>query len=107
MPSETEAMRHVRATLCSRIDGVAAELSHQNVARLCTNVDLIRSTAQAHGMIPLAQLARTLESALAGGERGAMVLGYLDMMRDAAGCERIDLAASESFAAAMSVRLAG
>ncbi|PZO90447.1 MAG: hypothetical protein DI623_06825 [Sphingomonas sanxanigenens] len=107
MANESEAMRHIRATLCARIDGIAAEIGHQNILRLCENVDLVRSTAEAHGLMPLAQLTRSLEAALAGGERGPMLLSYLDMMRAAASCDRSDRSAGESFAAAMSVRFAG
>lgn len=107
MNSESDAMRHVRATLCGHIDGIAAAVGRQSAARLCENVDLVRSLAQAHGLIPVAQLARTLETMIAHGDRGAMVRGTIDLMRDAAGCDRIDASASEAFAAAMSVRLAG
>lgn len=102
-----EALLMVRAGLCDRIDGIAAGLNHLSSVRLYDHVDAVRRVALDHGFLPLAQLSRGLEAALAAGERGVMVLGYLDLMRDAAACERLDAQASEAYLAAISVRLAG
>lgn len=102
-----DALMQVRAGLCDRIDGIASTLASQSHARLCENVHIVRRIAIDHGFLPLAQLARGLESAMAAGERSVMILSYLDMMRDAAGCERLDAQASEAYLAAVSVRLAG
>lgn len=102
-----DALIGIRAGLCERIDAIAGALSQLSIHRLCEQVDAVRVIAQEYGFVPLAQLARALETTMALGDRGAMVLGYLDLMRDAAGCQRLDPAASEAYLAAASVRLAG
>ena len=105
MATESEAMRHVRALLCARIDGIAAEVTRRRPALLCENVDSLRGMAQAHGLLPLAYLASSLATALAAGERGVMVADCLDLMREAAGHAPGDARTGEVFAAFMSVRL--
>ncbi len=102
-----EAMMQVRGGLCDRIDRIARELPHLTLGQLCSGIDDIRRTALDHGLDPLAQLARGLESALADSGRGALVLPWLDTMRDAAGCERLDNEAGAIYLAAINVRMAG
>jgi len=102
-----EAMMQVRGGLCDRIDRIAQELPHLSLGQLCNGVDDIRRTAIDYGLDPLAQLARGLESALAESGRGTMVLPWLDTMRDAVGCERLDADASSAYLAAINVRMAG
>ncbi|WP_136163121.1 hypothetical protein [Sphingomonas flavalba] len=107
MAMESEAMRHVRALLCARIDGIADDMRRRRPVRLCENVDLVRGMAQAHGLLPLAQLASALATALAAGERGARVADCLDLMREAAGHAPGDALTGEAFAALISVRYSG
>jgi hypothetical protein len=107
MKTDSDALKQVRAGLCDRIDRIAEALPHQSSTRLCENIDIVRRIAVDHGFSPVAQLARGLERTMAAGERGAMVLSYLDMMRDAVGCDMDDGQASEAYLAAVSVRLAG
>ncbi len=102
-----EAMMQVRGGLCDRIDRIAHELPHLTLDQLCNGVDDIRRTALDHGLDPLAQLARGLETALADAGRGAMVLPWLDTMRDAVDCERLDAEAGAIYLAAINVRMAG
>ncbi len=100
-----DAMMQVRGGLCDSIDRIARELPHLNLGQLCSGVDDIRRTALAYGLQPLAQLARGLEAALADDGAAAMVLPWLDTMRDAAGCERLDDEAGAIYLAAINVRM--
>lgn len=102
-----DALLHVRAGLCDRIDALATGLPTLSTLKLCDQVDDIRRVAQAHGFAPLARLAGALESAMASGERGGRVQTYLELMRDAACCERLDEDAGTAFLAAASVRFHG
>ena len=102
-----DALLQVRSGLCDRIDRIATELPHLTLDQLCANIDDIRRTALDYGIDPVVQLARGLETALADSGRGAMVLPWLDTMRDAAGCERLDAEASSTWLAAINVRMAG
>lgn len=102
-----DALLQVRAGLCDRIDALATGLPTLSTLNLCDQVDDIRRVAQAHGFVPLARLAGALESAMANGERNARARAYLELMRDAACCERLDDEAGTAFLAAASVRFAG
>jgi hypothetical protein len=94
-----------RAEMCARIDTIARAMMHLSPDRLADELDGIRRTADRHGMAPVLTVVHAMEYALARGERGPMVLSWLDTLRDACDCDRIDSAASEAFAAAISVRL--
>lgn len=76
------------------------------IAELIAEIDRIRAIAQANGLFSVASVARALESALARGERGPLVRGWLTILADAVYSERQDADACASFAAACSVRLA-
>src|SRR3546814_14862122 len=78
-----DAMIMVRSGLLDRIDAIAAQSGRQKLAQLCEQVDVIRHIARVHDLRPVEQFASTLESALALDGHGAMVLSYLDLMRDA------------------------
>jgi len=75
--------------------------------RIAGEIDAIRSIAHRSGMLPAVTVAHLVETALARGEHGALVHGWLGVLRDAVACERQDAAACEVFAAACSVRFAG
>lgn len=102
-----DTMLGIRAGLCDRIDRIAEELPHLDLDQLCTGIDDIRRIALDYGMAPVAQIARGLECALAEAGRGAMILPWLDTMRDACGCERCDDEASAAYLAAINIRMAG
>lgn len=81
-------MRHdprlaILADLLRRVDGLAGERGHVSVARLHDEVDQIRHIARAFRLDDVEGLAGTLESALSLHGLGAVVLSYLDRMRDA------------------------
>lgn len=99
----TGAMATVRADLARRIGAIEWRAGPRGVA---IEVDAIRAIAHRHRMLPAVTVAHLLESALARGEHGALVHGWLAMLKDAVACERQDEAASRAFAAACSVRFA-
>jgi hypothetical protein len=68
-------------------------------------VDRIRHLARSHGLDPVERLASMLESALAMNGHGPVVLSYLDLMRDAAGCEEVGPEVSTTYLAAASLRM--
>ena len=63
---------------------------------LAPEVDAIRLIAHRDGMQPAVTVAHFLDSALARGEHGALVHGWLAMLRDAVGSERQDVAACDT-----------
>lgn len=82
----------------------AATASRQHLA---IEVDQIRRIALRQGMLPAASIAQVLESALARGDSGPLITGWIAILAEAIGGDRHDSAACDSYAAACSVRLAG
>ena len=102
-----EAKLAVKAELSDRIDRLAHELPHMNASRLAAAVDDIRRVARNHDLLPLAELAGRLESAIASSGGATMVLPFLEAMGDAVGCDRADPAAAQSYLASVGLRLHG
>lgn len=102
---KTDAMMLVRSDLLDRIDAIASQGGHLKLAALCEQVDAIRHIARVYHLDPVEQMASTLESALALDGHGAMILSYLDLMRDAVGCEAVGPHVSTAYLAAMSLRM--
>lgn len=100
-----DGMLMVRTEILNRIDGLAAQRGHLSVPRICDEVDRIRHLARSHGLDPVERLASMLESALAMNGHGPVVLSYLDLMRDAAGCEEVGPEVSTTYLAAASLRM--
>lgn len=90
-----------RATLLARRIG---STSRQEIA---VEVDQIRRVAIRLGMLPAAGIAQALESALARGDSGPLVTGWIAILAEAIGGDRHDAQAFDSYAALCSVRLAG
>ena len=107
MSIAAETMLTVRSGLCDRIDHLAHDAPHLSMGQLCTGIDAIRRTALDYGLDPVVQLARGLESALADAGGTGVVLPWLDTMRDAVGCERLDAEASSAWLASINLRLSG
>ena len=107
MGLDNQALLQVKAALCDRIDAIAAALPRQAHIGICEQVDQVRRLAQDHGLGPVAQLARAIESAIARGECAAVIRDYVEAMREAVGCDRVDGAAGEAFLAAIAVRFSG
>lgn len=100
---DLEAVRMELAALIAAIDVRAPYL---RTGELALAIDEIRRLAVAAGLNPAVTVTHFLGAALARGERGVLVHGWLHMLRDAVGAERQDGAACDAFAAACSVRLA-
>ena len=100
-----DAMLMIRTDLLNRIDALAGQCGHVKLARLCAEVDTIRRTARTYGLEPLERLATKLETALAFDGKGAVIHSYLDLMRDAAGCEDARPEVASTYLAALSLRL--
>lgn len=97
----------VKADLAARIAALDVRAPYARPCELAPAVSEIRLIAHRNGMNPAVTVAHFLDSALARGERGVLVHGWLGMLADAVGSERQDVAAAHAFAAACSVRLAG
>jgi hypothetical protein len=102
-----DALMQIKAQLCDRIDALAEQLPHMSLTQLANQVDDVRRIAREYQLLPLEQLARGLGSALSTSEGSIMVLPFLETMRDAVGCERVDAAAAQSYLAAVNQRLYG
>lgn len=96
----------IRADLVQRIAALDSRAHNGRTGELAQALDTIRRIAQANGMQPAVSVAHVLDAALARGERGPLIHGWLDILRDAIGCERIDGPACDAYLAACSVRLA-
>lgn len=97
------AMQGIKADLARRIARIEWRGSPGRIAH---DVDQIRTIAQRQGLLPAVLVAQSLGSALARGERGVLVHGWLALLGDAVASERQDAAACEAFAAACAVRFA-
>lgn len=92
----------VRAELALRI--AALEGARESVHQMASDLNQVRRIALAAGLLPAVTVAHALESALARGERGPLIKGWLDILRDAVGCDHADPATCAAYAAACSVR---
>ena len=93
--------------LAARVARLDMMARHARARELAAEVDSIRKAADAAGMIPVSAVARALERALARGETGPIVTGWIAMLTEAVGCGRDDHASGHVFLAAGAVRLAG
>lgn len=99
-----EAMNRLRCDLSNQIDAIATTFGTVGFEQLCYSIDQVRSIASEFGIAPVADLARALEANLATCGKSAMTLAYLEMMRDASVCDRIDRDASTAYLAALGSR---
>lgn len=95
-------MDGVRADLALRI--AALDAAARTTRQWANDLDQVRRIALAAGMLPAVTVAHALESALARGERGPLIRGWLAILRDAVGCEASDPATCDTYAAACLVR---
>lgn len=96
----------VRMELTARIAAIDVRAPYLAPREMALAVDEIRHIAHHAGLNPTVTVAHFIEAALARGEAGVLVHGWLQMLRDAVGAERQDVAACDTFAAACSIRLA-
>lgn len=102
-----DALMQAQAQLCERIDQLVIELPHLSLSRLAHEIDELRRIAGNHGLAPVVEIAHRLESELATSRGGLMVASFLETMRDAVGCERLDASATQTYLAAINQRLYG
>ncbi len=107
MRAEHEAMMVVRAELCERLE-VLQGLNMHRGRDVAEAISAIRLLAAAYGLFPVVHLADAMERAIgrpesAGACQSAL---YLDRLRDAIGCERLDDEAGQAMIASVSVRFA-
>ncbi len=96
--------QHVQAELFRRATRLGLR---PGMPALVSEIDMIRRIALQNGMLPVASVAQVLESALARGDRGPLITGWMSLLREAIASDRQDQGASESYLAACSVRLTG
>ncbi|HEX8485072.1 hypothetical protein [Sphingomonas sp.] len=104
--AEQVDMDSVRADLAARISALDVRAPHARACELAPEVDAIRVIAHRNGMNPAVTVAHFLDFALARGEHGPLLHGWLSVLRDAVTNERQDVAACDAFAAACAVRIA-
>ena len=95
---------HIKAELAARIAAIDLKADRLPASSLASELDDVRRIAQINGLLPAVTVAHVLESALARGERGALIHGWLALLRDAVGSDRLDGPACDAYAAACSVR---
>lgn len=100
-----EAMMVVRSGMMQRIDSIEAHRNQLTLASLCEEIDTIRHDARIHGMDAVERMASMLESAMAMGGMGPVILSYLDLIREALCCEDDSPEASSTYLAMLSLRL--
>jgi len=93
--------------LAARVARLDVMARHRRARDLAAEVDSIRVLADSAGRMPVGAVARALERALARGETGPIVTGWIAMLAEAVGCDRDDPASGAVFLAAGAVRLAG
>jgi hypothetical protein len=106
MDHEADTREAVRAELSARITALDVRAPYARACELAPDVDAIRVLAHRNGFEPAVTVAHFLDFALARGEHGPLLHGWLSVLRDAVTCERRDRAACDAFAAACSVRIA-
>ena len=97
----------VREQLTVRIGQLDAFIRSKRPNDLAREIDAIRTIAHLNGMRPAVAVAQALEMALARGERGPLIHGWVAILRDAVTSDRHDDAACDTYRAACSVRLFG
>ncbi|MEO5867913.1 MAG: hypothetical protein ABIS14_13170 [Sphingomonas sp.] len=99
-----QAASDIQIELTQRVLAIGGRVGCAGAGVLATEIDAIRRLARSNGLFPAAAVAQALEAALARGERGPLIHGWLGILRDALGSDRHDGDACDTFAAACSVR---
>ena len=97
----------VVADLCARIDTMDRRCDRLKAGEIAAELEAIRRIAIRHGIGPAVTVVHALDSALANGDRGPLIHGWLSILRDAVGCGANDAGTCDTFAAACTVRLNG
>lgn len=102
---DDDGMMVVKADLCDRLDALQGAAERLSVRDLARGIGAIRTTASAYGLGPVVSLADAFERAIRAEPRGCPAALYLERLRDAIGCGRLDDDASNALLASVSVRL--
>ena len=106
MRNDRDAMMVVRAELSDRLDQLRRHADRSAAAEFGRSLEAMRLLARAYGLAPVARLAEALQRAAAEDRPGCCPIAlYLERMRDAIGCERLDDEASQAMLASVTVRL--
>ncbi|WNO54251.1 hypothetical protein [Stakelama saccharophila] len=97
----------IRAELGARVDAVSARAHCSRPGEIAAELEAIRSLARRNGIRPAVTVIHAIDSALARGEHGALVQGWLAILRDAVDSDLSEPNAETLFTAACSVRLNG
>ncbi len=103
----TEARTDVVADLVARVDWLDRRADRLTPGDVASELEAVRRIAARHGIGPAITVVHALDSALARGEQGPLVHGWLAILRDAVGCGVNDARTCETYAAACTVRLNG
>ena len=93
--------------LVARVARLDMMAQHVRPRDLATEVDAIRASAESAGILPVVAVARALEAALARGERGVIVRGWIAMLGEAVGCGYDDAQSGNVLLAAGALRYPG
>ena len=99
------AANDVVGDLVARIDALDSRCDALTAGAVADELDTVRRIAARHGIGPAVTVIHALDSALARGEHGALVHGWLAILRDALGSGGGDARVCETYAAACAVRL--
>ena len=90
LPMRHDPMLAILSDMLRRVDGLAGQRGQVSLLRMSDEVDQIRHVARAYHIDRVEGLADTLQSALSLQGTGAVILSYLDLMRDAIAAEMDD-----------------
>ncbi|CAN5436676.1 hypothetical protein BH09PSE4_BH09PSE4_20340 [soil metagenome] len=107
MAETQRELKRVQDDLAARVIAIGMRIERAPSRDLAHDLGEVRQIAQANGMFPAVTVAHALDSALARGERGPLVQGWLAILRDAVGATRTDPAACATYAAACAIRYSG
>jgi hypothetical protein len=102
---DRDGMMLVRAELCDRLETLQQAGARMTTRDFLRGLGAIRTLAAAYNMEPVVRLADALDRAVRRQPRGCPAGLYLDRLRDAIGCERLDPAAGDAMMASISIRL--
>ena len=102
-----DAMTLVRDDLVARVDAIDRRADRLRPGEMAYELEAIRRIANRHGIGPAITVVHAIDSAVSRGERGPLVHSWLAILRDAVGSTGASKHASETYAAACAVRLAG
>ena len=99
-------MMMVRAELCERLETLRRLSDRAYTQDHAQSIAAIKQVASAYGLTPVVRLSEAMERAMARPDAGGACQNalYLERLRDAIGCERIDEGASQALIASVSVR---